>query len=39
MLPFLMGLGIVVDLTITLENVRPECSMTKMRGVEWVVCR
>jgi hypothetical protein len=38
MRPFLMGLGIVVGLVITAQNVRPECSMATMPSVEWVAC-
>ena len=34
----LMGFGIVVGLFIAAQNLRPQCSMTHMTGVEWVEC-
>ena len=34
----LIGYLIVVAFALTLQNVRPQCSMTDMLGVEWVEC-
>ena len=34
----LMSFAIIVGLAITAENVRPQCSMAGMTGVEWLQC-
>ena len=34
----LTGYLIVVAFALTLQIVRPQCSMTDMLGVEWVKC-
>ena len=33
-----MVFGIVVGLAIIAQNVRPQCSMANMLGVEWIEC-
>ena len=34
----LMTFAIIVGLAIAAENVRPQCSMANMTGVEWLQC-
>ena len=34
----LMSFAIIVGLAIAAENVRPQCSMAGMTGVEWLQC-
>ena len=34
----LMSFAIIVGLAIAAENVRPQCSMASMTGVEWLHC-
>ena len=30
--------GFLVVVALAAQSVRPQCSMTEMRGVEWVEC-
>ena len=34
----LAGFLVVVAVALAAQSVRPQCSMTEMRGVEWVEC-
>jgi hypothetical protein len=34
----LAGFLVVVALALAAQSGRPQCSMTEMRGVEWVEC-